>query len=133
MNRFIKIAEEGKYTLWVYKPSLFAPLYGKFFPISFTRRIRLMLEYLSEGQYKVYYLKVNQTIVGYNVFAIGGRRLKCSTRNDLVSGPLFISPEYRRLGYATILKKMIIKYCCSGYNYIYSWIDKNNIASIKSL
>lgn len=131
-KRMHKIVEEDGYSLWEYFPTLFRPFYCKLDKQSFVRRVRLLLEYLSKGKYKVYYLVIDGKIVGYSVFTPGGRRLKCSTSNDLVSGPSFISPEYRGRGYAAILKRMIIKYCCNDYRYIYSWIDKKNIASIKS-
>ena len=131
-KRMHKIVEEDGYSLWEYFPTLFRPFYCKLDKQSFVRRVRLLLEYLSKGKYKVYYLVIDGKIVGYSVFTPGGRRLKCSTSNDLVSGPSFISPEYRGRGYAAILKRMIIKYCCNNYRYIYSWIDKKNIASIKS-
>ena len=80
-----KIVEEGGYALWEYRPSLFAPLYGNMDRPSFVRRVRLMQEYLSKGKYKACYLQVDGKFVGYNVFAPGGRRLKCSTTRDLVS------------------------------------------------
>lgn len=131
-KRMRKIVEEGGYTLWEYRPSLLKPLYGNIDPPSLIRRIRLMQEYLSKGRYKVYYLEVGDQLVGYNVFAPGGRRLKCSTDRDLVDGPSFILPEHRGHGYVTILKKLVLKYCCSGYENVYGWISKNNIASIKA-
>ena len=131
-ERMRKIAQEGEFVLWEYHPTLFRLLYKDIDKISYIRRIRLMMEYFSKGRYKVFYLEVNGKIVGYDVFCPGGRRLKCSTPKDLVSGPLYIIPQYRGLGYATILKKMILKYCCVGFDYVYSWIAKSNIASIKS-
>jgi len=41
---------------------------------------------------------------------------------------IFISPEYRRKGYAFESKKLLIKH--SGLTDIYSWVDKKNLASI---
>lgn len=131
-DRMRKIIEEDKYILWEYTPSLFKPLYGKIDTPNLIRRLRLIQEYLSKGSYKVYYLEVDGRIVGYNVFAPGGRRLKCSTSQDLVDGPSFILPEHRGHGYVVILKKMVIKYCCEGYNNIFGWIAKSNIPSIKA-
>lgn len=127
-----KAVVENGFTLWEYTPSLFKPLYGNIDPPSFTRRIRFLLEYFGKGSYKVYYLEVNGNLVGYNVFAPGGRRLKCSTSKDLVDGPSFILPEHRGHGYVTILKRMVLKHCCAGYEYVYGWISKDNIASIKA-
>lgn len=131
-KRMRKVVEEDGYVLWEYRPTLFRPLYGNIDPPSLIRRIRLLQEYLAKGSYKVYYLEVDGNLVGYNVFAPGGRRLKCSTRNDLVDGPSFILPEHRGHGYVTVLKKMVLQYCCKGYEYVYGWIAKENIASIKA-
>lgn len=131
-KRMRKILEENGYVLWEYTPTMFKPLFGNIDPPSFTRRMRFLLEYLSKGSYKVYYLEVNGDLVGYNVFAPGGRRLKCSTKNDLVDGPSFVLPQHRGHGYVTILKKMILNNCCDGYDYVYGWIKKDNIASIKA-
>lgn len=129
-SRIKTIVEDGDYALIEYTPSIFNPLIDGIDSISFVRRIRLLLEILSGG-YKVYYLKCYTKLVAYDVLAPGGRRLKISTPNDLVSGPIFTCEEYRGRGYMTILKKMVIKYCCDGYNNIYSWIEKENYASIR--
>lgn len=131
-NKMRKVVEDGEYVLWEYTPTLFKPLFGNMDQPSFTRRVRFMLEYLMKGSYKVYYLEVNGTLVGYNVFAPGGRRLKCATRKDLVSGPSYVLPEHRGNGYIGILKRMVFKNCCNGYDYVYAWISKENIASINA-
>lgn len=94
--------------------------------------MRFLLEYLSKGSYKVYYLEVNGELVGYSVFSPGGRRLKCSTRHDLVCGPSFVLHQYRGHGYMTLLYQMVLNNCCNGYDYVYAWIKKDNIASIKA-
>lgn len=131
-KRMRKIVEEGGYALWEYRPSLFAPLYGNMDRPSFVRRVRLMQEYLSKGKYKACYLQVDGKFVGYNVFAPGGRRLKCSTTRDLVSGPSYVLPEYRGNGYAVKMLVMGIKYFSENYDNVYAWISKNNVASIRA-
>ena len=131
-KRMRKILEENGYVLWEYTPTLFKPLFGNIDPPSFVRRMRFLLEYLAKGSYKVYYLEVNGVKVGYNVFSPGGRRLKCTTTKDLVSGPSYILPQFRGHGYIGILKKMVMTHCCAGYDYIYGWIDKKNVSSIRA-
>ena len=130
-KRMRKILVDGDYTLWEYTPSLIKPLYDDIDPLSLIRRIRLMIEKI-QGGYKVFYLEVNGVLVGYNVFAPGGRRLKCSTKQDLVDGPSFVASEQRGKGYVTTLKKRVLNNCCCDYNYVYGWIAKNNIPSIKA-
>lgn len=127
-----KLYEKDGYVLWEYKPTLFQPLLKGIDPPGFVRRMRLLLEYLSKGSYKVYYLEVNGRIVGYNVFARGGRRLKCSTQHDIVSGPSYVLPQYRGRGYIVTLLKLGIKYAGNGFNNVYAWIAKDNISSIKA-
>lgn len=131
-KRMRKIHEEDGCVLWEYTPTLFKPLFGNLDPPSFVRRIRFLLEYLSKGSYKVYYLEVNGTIVGYNVLVPGGRRLKCSSSKDMVSGPSYVLPEYRGNGYIVKLLKLGITYCCQDCENVYAWISKSNSASIKA-
>lgn len=127
-----KVVEDGEYVLWKYTPTLFRPLFGNMDQPSYTRRIRLLLEHLGKDSYKVYYLEVNGMLLEYNIFTQEGRRLKCKTRNDLVSGPSYVLPEHRGDGYIGILMKMVFKYCCKGYDDVYAWISKDNVASIKA-
>lgn len=131
-KRMRKILEENGVVLWEYTPTLFKPLFGSMDPPSFIRRMRFMLEYLNKGSYKVYYLEIDGHLVGYNVFAPGGRRLKCSSPKDMVSGPSFILPEYRGNGYIVKLLKLGITYGCQGCDNVYAWISKSNQASIKA-
>ena len=42
---------------------------------------------------------------------------------------IFVNVEYRKLGYAFAAKNML--YNSTHETQIYSWVDKNNIASIK--
>lgn len=125
--------EDKQVVLYEYKPTLFAPFYYNMEPMRFVRRIRLMDEYLRKGHFKVYYLAIDGVLVGYNVLAQGGRRLSFSTSSDIVSGPAFIDPNYRSKGYNKLMKKLCYSNCNYDYDYVYNWVDKTNIPSIKSV
>ena len=122
----------GKVALYEYTPTLFAPLYCNFEPLKIARRLRLLGEYLREGRYKVYYLSVDGVLVGYNILAPGGRRLSFSTSRDIVSGPAVIDPDHRNKGYFKLLKPLCYLYCAYDYEYVYNWVAKTNIPSIKA-
>ena len=124
---------ENHVVLYEYIPTLFSPFYCSMEPMRFVRRIRLMDEYLKKGHYKVYYLAIDGTIVGYNVLSPGGRRLSFSGPNDIVSGPAFIDPNYRSKGYNRLMKRLCFDNCSYDYDYVYNWVDKSNIPSIKSV
>lgn len=100
--------------------------------MSIIRRVRFVLEYLHKTHYRVYYLVVAGEAVGYCVVAPGGRRLKCSTENDIVIGPYYIHPAYRGKGYAKELLRLTLRFCGFDYEYAYDWIAKNNELSIRT-
>lgn len=119
--------------LYEYSPTAFAPLYCNFEPLRFVRRIRLLDEYFRRGRYKVYYLAFKGRLVGYTVLAPGGRRLSFSTAADLVAGPMFVAPECRGRGYNALLHSLSLPRCAYPYEYVYCWIDKSNVASLRSI
>lgn len=86
---------------------------------------------LFKGGYKVYYLFDGDTLVGHCVVTPGGRRLSVSTKNDIVLGPYFISPQFRGRGYAKVLVKMTLQNCSYNYKNAFDWIHEHNYASIK--
>lgn len=125
------VCRTNEYGLYEYTPKLLSPLIVPFENLSLIRRIRFFLEYL-RGGYRVYYLSVGEIIVGYNVVTPGGRRLKISTHKDIVIGPLYIAPDFRRKGYSTVLMKLTLEYCAYSYENAYDWIEKNNVPSIRT-
>lgn len=125
--------KENQVVLYEYKPTLLAPFYCDMEPMRFVRRIRLLDEYLRKGHYKVYYLAIDGVLVGYNVLSPGGRRLSFSTSDDIVTGPVFIDPAYRSKGYNKLMKRLCYANCSYDYQYVYGWVDKTNIPSIKSV
>ena len=97
----------------------------------FVRRGRLTLEYLHKDHYKVYYLSVNQELVGHCLVAIGGRRLKCSTTSDIVLGPYYVEEKHRGNGYCEKMIRYILDYY-KNYNNAFDYIKKSNLPSIKA-
>lgn len=124
---------EKQIALYEYNPTLLAPYYCNMEPMRFVRRIRLLDEYLKSGRYKVYYLAMDKVLIGYAVLAPGGRRLTYSSKQDIVCAPIFIDPQYRNKGYARLLKHLAFMYCTYPFEYNYGFIEKTNIASIKSV
>ena len=102
LKKLTLVTRDNGFELLEYKPTLLHPLLVPFEKLSFARKTRLRLE-LIRGGYIVYYLAVDGAVVGYNVIAPGGRRLKLSTPKDIVVGPLFISPEHRGKGFSVLL------------------------------
>ena len=131
-KRISLIYTEGDISLYIYYPTPFSPLYCHFEKMTLSRRVRLLIEYLSKGCYKVFYLVSGDELIGYCVVAPGNRRLKLSSEKDIVLGPYFIDPTFRGKGYAKTLIRLILK--CGGlkYRYAYDYINKTNIPSIKA-
>ena len=122
--------EKNKLRLLEYDPTLFHLLYVDFEPMRLIRRVRLISEFIRRGRYKVYYLEVGGNLVGHCVVTPGGRRLKCSTNDDIVLGPYFVKESERGKGYSNKLISMVLEYC--SFEYAYDWVDKKNIASRKA-
>lgn len=127
-----QIVSENGLTVYEYTPSLFNLQAVPLEPLSTVRRFRLILEIL-RGGYKDYYLVENNIVVGNCVLTPGGRRLKCSNKNDGVIGPLYICPEYRGRGLSEVLVKNMLNSCMHRYNSFYCWIHEKNIPSRRSL
>lgn len=127
-----KVAEEGELSLWLFMPTLTKPLLCNFSPMSGVRRIRYLLEYLHTQHYKAFYLERVGELKGFCVAAPGGRRLKCSTRNDIVLGPYYIDEAERGKGYSKELIRLVTENYGGPYRYAYDWIGKDNIPSIKA-
>ena len=85
-----RIASENGLTIYEFKPSLFNLQAVPLEPLTTARRLRLILEIL-RGGYKDYYLVKDNIVVGNCILTPGGRRLKCTNKNDGVIGPLYLS------------------------------------------
>lgn len=130
-HRLTLVGDDGDFALYEYNPVFTHPLAIDFEKLRTVRRVRFWYE-LMKGGYKVYYLADGDTIVGHCVATPGGRRLKVSTKDDIVLGPYFVDPQFRGKGYAKVLVSMTLKYCTYNYNFAYDWIHVSNIASIKT-
>lgn len=122
-----------------YTPTIFHPYYMAYpqenhphYEKHLAHKIRMMLEYI-RGGYSVYYMVYNDELVGHLVVATGGRRLKVSTKKDIVIGPIFISPSVRGMGIGTIGISVVLNELGLQYKYAYEFIADDNIASIRTV
>ena len=129
-NAMKEICVHGEFRLLEFTPSLLKPLYINFEPMGLVRRIRFLLEYLGKGHYRVFYLEKNKELLGYCVAAPGGRRLKCSSDEDIVLGPYYIKKSERGKKYSARLIKMVLEN--TDFRYAFDWVEKTNIASCKA-
>ncbi len=121
---------EGNGTrLLKYEPTFMKPLFMDFEPMRLVRRVRLLMELLRPGKYVVYYLEKQRQLVGYCVVTPGGRRLKCSTKNDIVLGPYYTKESERGKGYGKELIGLVLRMV--DFECAYDWIEKSNLASRK--
>ncbi len=132
----------GKYDnieFYKYSPSLFKPYYMDY-PIQnhpyyehrIVHKIRMILEYI-RGGYNVFYMLYNNEVVGHLVVANGGRRLAISNKDDIVIGPIFVSPDMRGKGIGTIGINTVLNNLGLNYKYAYEFIIFNNVASIRTV
>ena len=92
--------------------------------------LRMCLEYL-EGGYQIFYASENDVLKGYSLVARGGRRLKCSSKNDIVIGPYYTAKQYRGSGIAKRMIGDVLNHTELKYENAYMYIKKNNTASMK--
>ncbi len=119
-------------SLYEYTPSLLHPLLFDYEPMKFVRRCRYFFEYMHLDHYKVYYLSVKNDFVGFCVVSPGGRKLKCSNKDDIILAPYFIEKSKRGQGYSKRLIMAVLNEYPNPYNCAFDWIMKTNIPSIRA-
>lgn len=82
--------------------------------------------------YQVYYVCDKNEIVGFAVVSSGGRRLSCSTRNDIILGPIIINKDIRGCGYGTRLIHAVLTDLELRFENAYEFIHEWNIPSIRT-
>lgn len=133
--KFIKEIDGIGY--YLFKPT-FGHWYFKDYPNykkhSLSHGLRMMLEYL-EGGYSIYYMiqTGKDNIAGYVTVAKGGRRLRCSTKQDIVLGPIYIDPELRGKGIGTRGIFAVLHHLDIQYENAYEYIQPTNTASIRTV
>jgi RimJ/RimL family protein N-acetyltransferase len=126
----IEVCRDGEYKLLEFTPTLLKPLYVYFEPMSIVRRIRFFMEYLGKGHYRVFYLEKNGELLGHCVVAPGGRRLNCSSDEDIVIGPYYIKESERGRGYSVRLIRLVLDN--AKFRYAFDWVEKTNTASCRA-
>lgn len=139
MNKLKFIKQINNIKFFTYRPSVLHLYYPCYFdndrPPYFSRfihRIRMIRE-LYKSHYKIIYMMVDDVIVGHLVVGYGGCRIKMSTKNDIVIGPIWIIPNQRCQGYASKGIYFILNELNIEYEYAYEYIDKNNLSSIQTV
>lgn len=127
--KFIKNIEG--YDYYEFTPTLGMWFFKNYDKMYFKRWIRMLLEFI-QGGYKVYYMMKNDDVLAYCLVAKGGRRLKCTTKKDIVLGPYFVMPNKRGQGLSKILIDIILNKLEIEYESAYDYIHKDNIPSIRA-
>ena len=102
---------------------------------SLSHNIRMFIEYL-EGGYEIFYMVragEGGGILGYLLVARGGRRLKCSSIDDIVLGPIWVKPDLRKQGIASKGISAVLHNLDITYRYAYEYIQPTNISSIRTV
>lgn len=134
MDQEMKLVyQDKKIKLYQFEPKLFRLYNFNLQNHSVITRIRYLIDYLQKGRYVIYYMFFHDNVIGECVITPGGRRLRCSTKNDIViGGPYFIVPEQRGKGFSELLIKLSLQYCKYDWAYAFDYIKRDNIPSIKT-
>ena len=96
-----------------------------------SRQLRETLDYI-RGNYKVVYMAVADSLIGFGVITRGGgRNIFCSSR-DIVLRSLFVRPDARGKGYGRMLVQVLATGCGLKHEKVYAYIRPDNDASIKT-
>lgn len=134
---FIKSIDEIDYLS--YKPTL-THLYFDCYsddekPPYFSRivhHIRMTREMIF-AKYQVIYMRKNDKIVGHLVVSRGGTRIAESTKDDIVIGPIWITPSQRGKGLGSKGINDVLHNLGFSYKYAYEYIEDTNVASIRTV
>lgn len=98
-----------------------------------TKWIRFALASIGGGS-RIYYLFLNDEPAGYCMVTRGkGFRHSFANKDDIVVGPIFISPQFRGKGRSILLINTLMNYYKDKYSYshAYAYIHESNVASNK--
>lgn len=137
-KRMFYLGEYGKLDFYRYKPSLTRPYFSDYpkaahppYEKRWVHKIRMMTEYL-RGGYDVFYIVRDNDVLGHIVVAPGGRRVKLSKKDDIVVGPIYISPSERGKGVGTAAIRVVLDELGLKYSYAYEFIAADNVASLRT-
>lgn len=127
----LEMDNDEKY--YIFHPNIFHlfPKSGDTRIMDWTQRIRFLIM-LFNG-YRVYIVTdVNDVVKGSITISNGGSfRFPFTTKRDLIDGPSFTVPEYRKQGVASRLGNKIMNKYEKEYDTMYGVINENNHASIE--
>lgn len=123
--------KDDNYSIKIFFPSVFKLFGGNLRHINLHEAVRFCWA-LIYG-YRVYHLFANEEEIGYCVIQNGGSmRYPFATKQDIIVGPYFIKPSYRCKKLSIFLVNKCIKEFETQYKVAFDFIQKNNIASIKT-
>ncbi len=126
---------EKDYKLYLFRPNVIKlfPKSGNMHEMNLKQRIRFLC-LLIHG-YRVYVMGDREdNVVGCAVFSNGKTfRYPFATERDLICGPYYIMPEFRRRGLATKLLDRVMDEYETEYDSIYAHIWYENLASINCM
>jgi len=129
VKRIENVYTNEEFQIIKYKPNLVKPFYIEMEPTTILRRVRFFIEYIYG--YNVYYLKKENTFIGYCTITSGRNpRFWFANKKDIIIGPYFILEKQRGNGYAKKMVSTIINFCETNWQNGYVIIKKNNIPSI---
>ena len=133
--RIINECLDEKYKLFLFIPSFIRlfPRSGNMHKMDIKQKLRF-LTLLIHG-YKVYVLSdLENNTIGCVTVANGKTyRYPFADENDLIIGPYFVLPEYRRQGIATRMIKCVIERYETNYNSLFAHIWHENQASVECM
>ncbi len=131
MRNYVNIKAFEDYKIYKYNPSWYN-LFGNYYPEKKSiRRIARFMLALPKG-YNIYSLIKDNIPVGYCVIQNGeSNRYNFTTKNDIVVGPYYITPNNQGKSLGTKMVKCVLEYNKGNYDNAYAYIKKNNIPSIK--
>lgn len=122
-------------SLYLFKPNLLKlfPKSGNMHEMNIKQKVRFLL--LLVHGYKVYVVGDDaHNAVACAVFASGkAGRYPFACEQDLICGPYFVVPEYRKKGIATKMLGFIMENCETRYRSIFAHIWHENQASISCM
>ncbi|MBR6095569.1 MAG: hypothetical protein IKP82_01305 [Oscillospiraceae bacterium] len=124
------VTKSDRYTLYRYQPTLLHPLLMDMEPMTLKRRLRYFRNFLRPGKYLVYYLALDDELIGMCAVTPGGPglKLKCGEREDIILGPSFILKKHRGNRHSNVMFKLVLAHH-PDYRYAFDLIADNNLPS----
>ena len=135
------VKRENGINYYLFKPSLYSLYYNdKSFKhkeepshrFSLSHKLHMMWYMMANGGYSILYLERDGEILSYIIFVKANDKvIKDCEKNDYYTVFLWVYPEHRGKGIATLMSKTMLQDMKLNFNHFYKTISKNNISSIR--